>query len=162
VFRAGPTSAIAIVVGRFIAFAIAGGGVAAALFLAVTQWLDVPSFGRPVWIWIVVVMLLCASVALGMVTALVSRTDSEVVQYAMLVLLASLFFGGFVLDLHLFNPAGRVISWLLPVTYAIKVLQTVMLRGREPETHDLAALGAQIAIYGTLAVMLFRRRMRTT
>lgn len=162
VFRVGPTSATAVVVGRFIAFATAGGGVAAALFLAVTQWLDVPSVGRPIWIWIVVVMLLSASVALGMTIALISRTDSEVVQYAMLVLLASLFFGGFVLDLHLFNTAGRVISWALPVTYAIKVLQTVMLRGHEPDLHDLAALGAQTAIYGSLAIFMFRRRIRTT
>jgi ABC-2 type transport system permease protein len=162
VFRVGPTSATAVVFGRFIAFAIAGGGVAAALFIAVTQWLDVPSFGRPIWIWLVVVMLLSASVALGMSIALISRTDSEVVQYAMLVLLASLFFGGFVLDLHLFNTAGRVISWVLPVTFAIKVLQTVMLRGREPDIHDIAALGVQTAIYGALAITMFRRKIRTT
>jgi ABC-2 type transport system permease protein len=162
VFRVGPTSATAVVFGRFIAFTVAGGGVAAALFIAVTRWLDVPSFGRSIWIWLIVVMLLSASVALGMAIALISRTDSEVVQYAMLILLASLFFGGFVLDLHLFNTAGRVISWLLPVTYAIKVLQTVMLRGREPDLNDIAALGAQAVIYGSLAIFMFRRRIRTT
>jgi ABC-2 type transport system permease protein len=107
-------------------------------------------------------MLLSASVALGMVVALVSRTDSEVVQYAMLVLLASLFFGGFVLDLDLFNSAGRVISWILPVTFAIKILQQVMLRGQEAELRDVAALAAQIVVYGSVALVLFRRRLRVS
>jgi ABC-2 type transport system permease protein len=162
VLRVGPTSVIAIMLGRFIAFAVAGVAVAAALIVAVTQLLDVPNLGGPVWVWTSVVMLLTASVALGMVVALVSRTDSEVVQYAMLVLLASLFFGGFVLDLHLFNTAGRAISWVLPVTWAIKVLQQVMLRGQDPVGRDFAAMGAQIAVYGLVALVLFRRRLRVS
>jgi ABC-2 type transport system permease protein len=162
ILRVGPTSVVAIVVGRFIAFAVAGGVVGAALLAAVTNLLDVPSFGSPVWIWVAVALLLVASVALGMVIALVSRTDSEVVQYAMLVLLASLFFGGFVLDLHLFNSPGKVISWLLPVTYGIRILQQVMLRGHQPDANDFAALGAQIVVYGSIAVVLFRRRLRVS
>ncbi|MEO5839357.1 MAG: ABC transporter permease [Acidimicrobiales bacterium] len=162
VLRVGPTSVFAVIVGRFIAFAVAGVAVAAALIVAVTQLLDVPNLGSPVWVWTSVVMLLTASVALGMVIALVSRTDSEVVQYAMLVLLASLFFGGFVLDLQLFNSSGRAISWVLPVTWAIKVMQQVMLRGRDPAGRDFAALALQIAVYGTAALLLFRRRLRVS
>jgi ABC-2 type transport system permease protein len=162
ILRVGPTSVVAIMIGRFIAFALAGVAVAAALIVAVTQFLDVPNLGSPVWVWTSVVMLLSASVALGMVVALVSRTDSEVVQYAMLVLLASLFFGGFVLDLHLFNIAGRVLSWMLPVTWAIKILQEVLLRGHDPAGRDFAALGAQIAAYGSVALVLFRRRLRVS
>jgi len=76
--------------------------------------------------------------------------------------LASLFFGGFVLDLHLFNSPGKVISWLLPVTYGIRILQQVMLRGHQPNASDFTALGAQIAIYGSIAVVLFRRRLRVS
>jgi len=76
ILRVGPTSVVAVMVGRFIAFALAGVAVAAALIVAVTQFLDVPSLGSPVWVWTSVVMLLTASVALGMVIALVSRTDS--------------------------------------------------------------------------------------
>ena len=162
ILRVGPTSVLAVMIGRFIAFALAGVAVAAALIVAVTQFLDVPNLGSPVWIWTSVVMLLSASVALGMVIALISRTDSEVVQYAMLVLLASLFFGGFVLDLHLFNTAGRMLSWVLPVTWAIRVLQEVLLRGQDPAGRDFAALGAQIAVYGLVALLLFRRRLRVS
>lgn len=162
VLRVGPTSVAAVMVGRFIAFALAGVAVAATLIVGVTQFLDVPNLGSPVWVWTSVVMLLSASVALGMVIALVSRTDSEVVQYAMLVLLASLFFGGFVLDLQLFNTSGRALSWVLPVTWAINVLQQVLLRGQHPAGRDFAALGAQIAVYGSVAFLLFRRRLRVS
>ena len=160
ILRVGPTSAAAVIAGRFIAFCLGGVAVAAILLIAVTEFLDVPNFGSALWVWVTVALLLFASVALGMVVALLSRTDSEVVQYAMLVLLASLFFGGFVLDLKLFNTWGEVISWLLPVTYAIKVLQQTMLRGREPEIGDLIRQVVQIAVYGSIALFLFRRRLR--
>lgn len=162
IIRTGTTSLLAILAGRFIAFTAAGSAVGAALLFAVHRFLDVPMVGSLVWAWIAVVVLLLASIALGMVVALVSGSDSQVVQYAMLVLLASLFFGGFVLDLGQINYPGRMISWLLPVTFAIKMLQYAMLRGVTPRTEDLLALVGQLAVYATVAAVLFRRSVRVS
>lgn len=162
VYRVGPTSVVAVMAGRFVAFAVAGAAVGGALLAAVARFLDVPILGSLLWVWTAIVMLLLASVAVGIVIALVSGNDSEVVQYAMLVLLASLFFGGFVLDLELFTYPGKAVSWLLPVTRAIAMLQDAMLRGTTPGREDVAVLGAQIAGYGALATLLFRRRLRVS
>src|SRR5262249_15634336 len=98
IYRVGPASVAAIIARRFIAFTVAGIVTGSALLLAVTRLLDVPVLGSVIWIWTAITLLLVASVALGVVIALLSGSDSEVVQYALLVLLASLFFGGFVLD----------------------------------------------------------------
>ncbi len=162
VYRVGPTSVVAIMAGRFIAFTLAGSAVGGALILAVTRLLDVPIVGSLAWTWIAITLLLCSAVAMGIVVALVSGTDSEVVQYAMLVLLASLFFGGFVLDLGLFNYPGKAISWVLPVTHAIRMLQYAMLRGATPKAEDVIALAGQAVVYGALATLLFRRRLRVS
>jgi ABC-2 type transport system permease protein len=160
VFRVGPTSVASILAGRFVAFVFAGTVVGAALVVAVVQLLDVPMLGSYSWLALSLVMLVFASAALGMVLALISKTDSQAVQYAMLALLASLFFGGFVLDLSLFDHPARAVSWLLPVTYGIPLAQHSMLRGIAPSSSDYLSLGIQAAVYTALAVLLFRRRLR--
>jgi ABC-2 type transport system permease protein len=160
IFRVGPTSVASIISGRFLAFLLAGAVVGAALVASVVRLLDVPMLGSYAWLAASLLLLVFASTALGMVLALVSTTDSQAVQYAMLVLLASLFFGGFVLDLSLFDHPARTVSWLLPITYGIPLAQHSMLRGIPPATSDFIGLGAQAAVYTLLAVFLFRRRLR--
>lgn len=160
VFRVGPTSVASILAGRFVAFVFAGAVVGAGLVVSVIQLLDVPMFGSYSWLALSLVMLVFASAALGMVLALISKTDSQAVQYAMLALLASLFFGGFVLDLSLFDHPARAVSWLLPITYGIPLAQHSMLRGIAPSSSDYLYLAIQGVVYTTLAVLLFRRRLR--
>jgi hypothetical protein len=47
----------------------------------------------------------------------------------MLFLLTSIFFSGFFLDLRLLRHPMEILSWALPATYGIRMLQDVMLRG---------------------------------
>jgi ABC-2 type transport system permease protein len=158
-FRVGPSSVVAILAGRFLAFAAIGSLVAVALVLGVMHGLDTPMLGSYWWLAAAILLLLLASVALGMIVALFSRSDSQAVQYAMLVLLASLFFGGFVLDLDLFEYPARAISWILPVTYGIRMLQDVMLRGVDPAAADVLAISVQGVAFAVVAGLLFRRRV---
>jgi len=46
-----------------------------------------------------------------------------------LLLLASIFFSGFFLDLRLMREPVTLLAWSLPATYGIRMLQDVMLRG---------------------------------
>jgi ABC-2 type transport system permease protein len=77
----------------------------------------------------VIAALLFASLGIGFVISLFAQTDSQAVQYAMLVLLTSVFFSGLFISQHLLWAPVRVISWLLPVTYGLTLLHGVMLRG---------------------------------
>ena len=72
---------------------------------------------------------LFASIGLGFVISLASATDAQAVQYTMIILLASLFFSGFFLSIGQMEGLAQVISWLLPVSYGMKLLRDVMLRG---------------------------------
>jgi ABC-type polysaccharide/polyol phosphate export permease len=73
--------------------------------------------------------------------------------------LASVFFTGFVLNLELLRATVRVISWAIPATYAIQLLQDIMLRGRPVNLiwmGAMAAIGAGLAL---VAWLLLRRTM---
>lgn len=76
-----------------------------------------------------VLVVLFTSLGLGFLISLISETDTQAVQYSMLLLLASIFFSGFLLDLRLMSRPITVLAWSLPATYGIRMLQDIMLRG---------------------------------
>jgi ABC-2 type transport system permease protein len=78
---------------------------------------------------LVIIGLLFTSLGIGFIISLLSKTDIQAVQYSMIVLLMSVFFSGFLLDLESLRESVRVISWALPATYGILLLRNIMLRG---------------------------------
>lgn len=159
--RVGPLSSIEIIVGKIFAYLLVGAVVGAALVAAAVLALGVSLSGSIGWLTVMVVGVLLASLALGMVLAIVSRTESQAVQFAMLALLAGLFFSGFVLPIESFRYPFKVVSWLLPVTYGISSMQDIMLRGVTPSSGTVVGLAALVLGYGTIAVIGLRRRLRT-
>jgi ABC-2 type transport system permease protein len=59
----------------------------------------------------------------------------------MLVLLASVFFSGFVLPLDEFSRPVQTLAYVLPVTHGIQLFQDFMLRGSTYADWQIAALG---------------------
>ena len=158
--RISPLSPWEIVSGKCVAFLLMGGGVAAVLLAASTWVLGVPMAGSVGWLALAVALVLLASLALGMALSMLSGSESQAVQYAMLSLLAGLFFSGFVLSIDDLVPPVRTISFLLPVTYGIRALQDVMFRGIGPDLIDLAGLAGLSLVYGTVAVVALRGKLR--
>jgi ABC-2 type transport system permease protein len=128
---------------------------------ASTYLLDVPFEGEVAWMALVVAGVVVSSIALGMVLSALSGTESQAVQFAMLSLLAGLFFSGFILTIDDLAYPVKVISWLLPVTYGIRSFQDVMLRGVTPALEDLAGLAALTTAYGAIAIFALRRKLRS-
>jgi ABC-type transport system involved in cytochrome c biogenesis ATPase subunit len=102
---------------------------------------------------------LVATLGIGFVISLISKTDTQAVQYSKIVLLTSVFFSGFILGLETLWRPVRIISWALPATYGILMLRNIMLSG------DPLAWGVffQLAVIGVglfvLAWVLLRRSM---
>ena len=159
--RVGPLSSIEIILGKVFAYLLVGTVVGALLVAASVYGLSVPLAGSVLWVAVTIVGVLLASLALGMVLAIVSSTESQAVQYAMLALLAGLFFSGFLLPISGLAFPVKIVSWLLPVTYGISSFQQVMLRGLAPESSTLLGLGALVVLYGSLAVFGLRRQLRS-
>ncbi len=158
--RVGPLSSIEIVTGKILAYVLVGSVVAATLIGGATLTLGVSVAGSIGWLAVIVLGVLLSSLSLGMALAIVSKTESQAVQFAMLALLAGLFFSGFVLPLDTMRYPVKAISWLLPVTYGIDGLQDIMLAGDAPTRASLVGLGALVVVYGALAIVGLTRRLQ--
>jgi len=139
-FRASPVSAFQTLVGKFISYLLLTLVLGAILTALVVFGLGVPMLGDWGLYALVLVALLCASLSLGFFVSLSARTDSQAIQSAMVILLASIFFSGFFLALYRLWQPVQAVSWALPVTYGINLLQSVMLRGQLPNMLLIGAL----------------------
>jgi ABC-2 type transport system permease protein len=158
-FRVAPISALETLIGKYLSYLLfeillAGVITALAVFL-----LRVPMFGNLYNYALAVIVLLFTALGVGFLISLISQTDTQAVQYSMLLLLASIFFSGFFLDLRLMWEPMKVLAWSLPATYGIRMLQDIMLRGASAPPlifQGLLLIGIGLFIVSWL---LLRRRM---
>jgi ABC-2 type transport system permease protein len=160
IFRVSPISPGEVLTGKYLSNLIFGGVLAALLILLIITALGVPMLGSWFYLTATILLLLLASLGIGFVISLISATASQAVQASMLVLLASVFFSGFFVALHLLWPAVQVVSWMLPVTYGIQMFQSIMLRGVPPDPRLLAGLALITLVMFVLAWLLTWRLMR--
>jgi len=139
-FRVSPVSPAEVLIGKYASYLVFGAIVAAILVGLLHFGLGVPMQGQWLNLGAVVALELFASLSIGFVISLLAQSDSQAVQLGMLLLLASVLFSGFFTALYLFTPPVRALAYLLPVTYGIQLLQSVMLRGATPSLPLLAGL----------------------
>jgi ABC-2 type transport system permease protein len=142
-FRVAPISAFETLVGKFLSYLLFEILLAGVITFLAVWLLKVPMFGQWTSYVLAVVVLLFTSLGVGFLISLISQTDTQAVQYSMLLLLASIFFSGFFLDLRLMWEPMKILAWSLPATYGIRMLQDIMLRG--------AAVPA-LLLYGLLLI----------
>ena len=149
-FRVSPLTAIETLLGKYLSYMVFGMFLAVMLTVLVMQLLHVPMLGLWTDYILTLILLLFASLGAGFLISLISQTEIQAVQYAMLFLLASIFFSGFFLDLRFMWDPMKIFAWSLPATYGIRMLQDVMLRGY----HLPALLVLQIAAIGSLLFLV--------
>ncbi len=155
-FRVSPLSAAEALFGKYISYLLFGGVIAAILSALLVIALHVPMLGNWLYFVLVIGTVLFTSLGIGFVISIISQTDSQAVQFSMIILLASVFFSGFMMSLDNFLPPVKIISWLLPTTYGTVLLRDIALRGIDP---DWAQLGGLFAI-GLFLMLLSWRLMR--
>jgi ABC-2 type transport system permease protein len=127
-FRVSPISAFETLLGKYLSYMLIGVLLAAGISLLVVQVLRVPMLGRWENFAIVLAALMFTALGVGFVISLLSETTTQAVQYSMLILLFSIFFSGFFLDLRLMWDKIRFLAWTIPATYSMRMLQEVMFR----------------------------------
>jgi ABC-2 type transport system permease protein len=155
-----PVRPTEVVVGNYLSYStlclLAGSALVALLALA----LQVPILGSPVTFAATLVLLVLASLGIGFIISLLASSEQQAAQLAMLVLIASVFFSGFLIFLESIDWPVRGLAYLLPATYAIRTLRDVMLRGGAMTPSDLLILGAMAGLFFVLTIGLFRREFR--
>jgi ABC-2 type transport system permease protein len=141
VMRAAPVNAFEVLLGKYLSFFIFLGLLAAILTILIHWTLGVPIIGRWSLYALAICLLILVSLGFGFLISNFSSSDSQAIQFSMVLLLASIFFSGFFLQLYRFRLPAQIIAWLMPSTYGSKMLQDIMLRGTQPEPGLFWVLG---------------------
>jgi ABC-2 type transport system permease protein len=160
-FRVAPITSFETLLGKYIAYIVIAALLATAITALVILVLHVPMLGAWQNYALVLLALMFAALGIGFVISLVSETTTQAVQYAMLVLLFSVFFSGFFLDLRLLWDRVRVLSYLIPATYGMQMLQEIMFRAN-PINNPMwmgGLLGIGVLLF-ILSWFLLNRQMR--
>jgi len=158
VFRVSPLGPGESLLGKYLAYLLLGS--ALATVLVVLLWIPGLLVMTGSWGWFVFVLVgvLAASLGIGFLISLVAGSDSQAVQWAMIILLASLFFSGLFISLDRLQPAVRALSWALPVTYGVQGLRDVSLRGIPPDPIEMVRLWAiAVGLYALCTFVTSRR-----
>lgn len=161
IFRVAPVRALEILVGKYLAYAFFNLSIAAAISFLLIGVLRVPLLSPPGQMAWVIVLLSFAAVGLGLLISTIVDSERQAVQLSMLVLLASVFFSGFVLPLDQFITPLRIAAYSLPVTHGIQLLQDFMLRGGTNASWELGVLGAIGVVLFLLTSVTVRRNLRS-
>ncbi|HEY6056468.1 MAG TPA: ABC transporter permease [Candidatus Limnocylindrales bacterium] len=159
-FRVAPVSALEILLGKYLAFGILNGTIAAAVVGLLVGWFHIPLLASPIAIAAVLALLVFSSLGLGLFISVVSDSERQAVQLSLLVLLASVFFSGFVINIDEFIPAVRTAAFGIPVTHGIRLLQDFFLRGGTIFAWEFGALGLMGVVFFALTWTGLRRAMR--
>jgi ABC-2 type transport system permease protein len=158
-FRIAPITTFEVLLGKLLAFSVLAAGISAVTVGLLVGALGVPLQGNPLLLAGIIALLTLASLAIGLFIAVVSDSERQAVQLSLLVLLASVFFSGFVLAVEEFQPAVRGVSYSLPVTHGIRLFQDLMLRGWTSATWQILALAAIAIAFLVPTWLLLGRRM---
>jgi ABC-2 type transport system permease protein len=133
-FRVAPVSTLQVLLGKYLGYMLFI-AVIAAVLIGLMIWpmaLGVPFLGDALLFAQIAALFTVASLGIGFLISVYSKTDSQAVQLSMLVLLLSIFFSGFFLPLENFRAPINYVGYALPLTHGITSFQAIMLRGAAP------------------------------
>jgi ABC-2 type transport system permease protein len=156
-FRISPITTAELITGKLVAYGLFAGAIALATVSLLVLGFHVPILAQPGWIALIAGLLIASSLGLGLLIAAVSDSEPQTVQLSLLVLLASVFFSGFVLAISEFSEPVRSLIYILPVANGIRLLSDFMFRGGTVVLWQLWLLVGLSVAYIGLAWLLLRR-----
>ncbi len=124
-------------------------------------WFRVPFNGQ---VWVVVLglfLFMLTTVALGLFISLVSHTRQQAQQTVMFIMLPFMVLSGFIFPVASMPPAFQVITYAIPLRYAIEILRGTFIEGagaRELIGQLLALAVFSVVLLGS-AVFSFHKRL---
>jgi ABC-2 type transport system permease protein len=158
-YRVAPVNAWEVLAGKLLAYLFVGSLIAVTTVALLKLGFGVPMLGDPRLLAGTVVLVLLASLGLGLAIAVVSDSERQAVQLSLLVLLASVFFSGFVLSIEEFSAPVRTMAYALPVTPGIRLIQDLMLRGVVVQTFQYGVLAGIAIVTLGFSWLVLRRGM---
>jgi ABC-2 type transport system permease protein len=160
-FRVSPVNSLELVLGKYLGLGLVSAVIALITSVLLVGVLGVPLLGNVWFVVAFIALLVFASLGIGLLISVVADSERQAVQLCLLLLLASVFFSGFVLPINEFRDGVQLVSYALPVTHGIRLLQDVMLRGGTGAWWQVGALISIGLVLFVLTVLALRRTMRS-
>jgi ABC-2 type transport system permease protein len=154
-FRVAPIAPWEIVSGKYLSYSLLTVAIGLVLSILIVAVMQVPLLGSVPYLLLVLILVALAGLGWGLFVSLLSKRESQAVQFSMLILLASVFFGGFFLPLSGLLPSVHFVSYALPVTYGVQALREIMLAGRVPGVELLLPLAGMSVGFYALCVLIY-------
>jgi len=106
-------------------------------------------------------LFMVGSLGLGLAASVVSRNQLQAYQVSTFIFIPALLFCGAFVPVEVLSPSSRVVAYVNPLYYFVKVLRGLMVRGAPLHAllPDLAPLMAYAALTLTLSLALFKARV---
>jgi ABC-2 type transport system permease protein len=157
-FSVSPTSMLEVLVGKYFAYLFFLSLISAGLIALLVFALGVPFNGELGVFAGFMLLFLVAALGLGFFISVLSESETQAVQLAMLSLLLTVFFSGFVLPLDQFQNAIKYVGYVVPMTHGMPGLQAIMLEGQTPSMGLWMALSLiGVLSFGVVSVIWHRQ-----
>ena len=145
-----PMSRWGLMLGKLVPYLCISMAMAAVLF-GIMRWIFfIPIQGSVSLLFLSALLYIFALLSLGLLISTRANTHMEAFQIAMVLILPSVFFSGFIFPRETMPWIFYAIGSLLPATYFIGLMRAIVLRGA-----SLAEFWQSLAVLGAMGVALF-------
>lgn len=158
---ASPVTRLELVLGYMLGFGFFSVLQAAVLVLFTVYVLQIQYAGNLLSVFVVTLALVVGAVNLGILLSAFARNELQAIQFIPIVILPQVFLSGLLLPIADMPGWLQLIANVMPLTYAIKALTSIMVRGETLASTwlDLTVLVAFAAVVAVLAAGSVRREV---
>lgn len=155
-----PVSRLGLLVGKLMPYAVVG-AVETLVVLILMRFLFLVPIAGSLWLLAVFsVIFLFTSLGLGLLISTLAESQVQAIQMAFVVMLPSILLSGFIFPQEAMPYPIYVIGQVIPVTYFIRILRGIILRGAGFD--DLWVQGFWLGVIGLSLLAVSTRRFRKT
>jgi len=154
-----PVRPLEMMVGKILPYVLIGYLQVLIVFTAARLLFSVPMAGSFGWLSAAVLLFIVATLAVGFTFSTLARSQMQSMQMTMFYFLPNILLSGFMFP---FRGMPRWAQWIgeaLPLTHFLRMVRGIMLKGAGPADlwPQAAAIGAFIAVAGTVAMLRYRQ-----
>jgi len=156
-----PVSGFEILLGKLLVYMGFGFLSATSMLIVAVYAFSLVVRGSVLLIGLFLAVFLTASLGLGTLVSAGSRTQMQAVQTVMPMIYIMIFLSGTFYPIEAMSPLVQPISYVLPLTYMIHALRSIIVKGAALDVvaNDLLFLSAYTVIMIVLAVVVFRKKL---
>jgi ABC-2 type transport system permease protein len=156
-----PLSRWGLMLGKLVPYLCIALTMAVCLFIIMRWIFQVPIAGNLGVLLLATFLYVFALLSLGLLVSTKAQTQNEAIQMAMVVMLPSIFFTGFIFPRETMPWIFQAIGAVLPLTYFVDLMRAIILRGATVADfwRHLVVLAGMGGLFFAACALRFRRKL---